>query len=75
MRQARAVYPSEFERAEAEAEGPGEVEQVVECYGDGDYECLAGFDSVHSGEDVYAVGCECGEEGHVEVVYRAWSSY
>ena len=64
----RITYTAE--RDEERSWPDGEEEQIVEGHGEGDDECLGGFDSIDSRQDVEGVGCKCGKEHEVDVVKR-----
>ena len=78
VRHPRAPRSPDFEfglsteemQGDSEAEGPGEVEEVVEDDGERDDEGLRGFGAVDPCEDVDAICAERGEQGHVQVVQR-----
>lgn len=72
VRQACTIHASEFQRADAEAERPGQIEQIVERDGDSYDQSLTGLDSVHPSQDVNTISCECRQECHVQVVQRAY---
>lgn len=53
-----------------EVDRPWKVEKIIKYHGHGDDESLRNLRAVDTCEDVDAIGTECGQHGHIDVVQR-----
>jgi hypothetical protein len=65
-------FVSEKMEWDTEAHWPRKVQEVIQDYRERDDKGLANFRAIDTGEDVNAVGAECGQERHIDVV--EWTS-